>query len=164
LYSYCDGNVGLGLALLENWQAFGFVRPGPGELRVEGDPADLFVPVAPLLRQSIAQLSKAGQTLLRLIALADGKCSFETLRHIVYHRQEGGGWWIDFDKTQLGAALIELTTTGVLIEQGVHYSFKNPLLAQAIVLGLPFPQRAAWSEVVGEANGASSDGKSRHCL
>jgi DNA-binding SARP family transcriptional activator len=164
LYSYCDGNVGLGLTLLESWQAQGFVRFIAGELRIEGDPADLFAPVAPLLRQSVGHLTKSAQTLLALTALAGEKCSFETLRQVIYHRQEGGGWWIDFDKTQLGTALTELTTNGVLIEQGVHYSFKNPLLARAIVQGLSFPQRTAWSEVVGEANGASSDGKSRHCL
>jgi hypothetical protein len=107
--------------------------------------------VSGYVKRRVASLNPEAQVLLGLAALCGTTFSFEILRQIILHRQDGAGWWIELDKTKLGQTLTEVTGSGLIEEDKQEYHFSYPLLAETLVAGLSHSQKQCWREVIGWA-------------
>ncbi len=144
-----QGNPRLALELAQAWQGNGKTRLVNGGWELTESWNDgLPGPVTAYLRRITGSLSTSAQVLLGLAALSGESVSFEVLRQIVLHRQDGAGWWIELAPARLGQALTEATESGLLLEEGSGYRFDYPLLAQSLLAGMSQGQRRCWQEVI----------------
>lgn len=112
-------------------------------------PTEINLPkLSATVQDMLAGLRPETQTLLKLGSVIGNFFRFETIRQIVFTRQDGAGWWIDLEKTNLGQALKEALESCLLREEKEGYRFTYPILANGLLQSLPPQQRKCWREVV----------------
>ncbi len=145
-----QGNARLTVELAGAWSLEGQLRLVNGQWDLVDDWQEYLAPppLISYIQRVKGTYSRAAQVVLELATLSGQAISFETLRHIVLHRPDGAGWWIELDKNQLGQALIELTGGGLIEERGSEYRISFPLLAEGLLAGMSHNQRGCWLEVI----------------
>ncbi len=151
IYQMAQGNPRLTLELLEGWRECQLLILHENQWQLMGEESGSQLPATLIgyIRQAIiSRLSQPAQILLKLAALIGPCFGFQILREIVLYRNDGAGWWIELDKTQLGPALLEITECDLVQEQGENFYFKYPLLMETLCASLSYNQRLCWQEVI----------------